>query len=186
MNRNVTAGLAFACLAVGAVFIALYASGQASASRGRDWTQQIGSIEAVTPNGVTYRYEVNGDSHTATDEGAHSSRYRPGQRVVIYVNPADSAEALLEFVPRPNPWTAATGAILFFSGAAVAGYVLTQRKAVSVTSDPDDAALSAPQPQPKMTRVNAPPLSRLRPPPSIPRRAPDDEDGAADRAVTSQ
>lgn len=173
MNRNAVAGLAIVCLITGAVSIALYASGQASASRGRDWTQVLGTIDAVTPEAVTYRYEVNERAHTVTDNQAQSGRYRQGQRVLIYVNPANPAESLLELGRRPNPWTAAAGALFLLTAAALGGFALTLRKSVGVTANANGIGERTHPGKP--ARGNAPPLSRLRPPPSIPRKAPDDD-----------
>lgn len=175
MNRNTVTGLAIACLIAGAVCLALYAGGQASASRGRDWTQRLGTIERVTPEAVTYRYEVDERPHTMTDDRAQSGRYRQGQRVVIYVNPSNHAESLLELGRRPNPWTGAAGAVLLLIGAGVGAYALTLPRMPSQAANASDAPARTPTPPAKPARGSAPPLSRLRPPPSIPRRAPDDD-----------
>lgn len=180
MNRNAVIGLAIAGLIAGAVFLALYGSGQASASRGRDWTQKLGTVDRVTPQAVTYRYETNERPHTATDNGAEARRYRQGQRVVVYVNPANPAESLLEFGRRPSPWTAAAGAALLLIGVALGGYALTLGRSVRPVVIGDDTLRRAPLPQGNVARGSAPPLSRLRPPPSIPRKAPEDDDPASD------
>jgi hypothetical protein len=179
MNRNAVTGLAIACLIAGAVFLALYGAGQASASRGRDWTQKLGTIDQVTPEGVTYRYEANERAHTMTDKGAQSGRYRQGQRVVIYVNPANPAESLLELGRRPDPWTAATSAVLLLIGAGLGGYALTLRRNAGPAVNVKDSPARTPPPPANLGRGSAPPLSRLRPPPSIPRKAPEDDDTTA-------
>lgn len=182
MNRNAVTGLAIAGLIAGAVFLALYGSGQASASRGRDWTQKLGTIDRVTPEGVTYRYEVNERAQTVTDNRAQAGHYRQGQRVVIYVNPEKPAESLLEFGRRPSPWTAAMGAALLLIGVGLGGYALTLGKSAPPVASGDDTLRRTPEPPGKMARGSAPPLSRLRPPPSIPRKAP--ENDAADGSAT--
>lgn len=175
MNRNAVTGLAIACLIAGAVCLALYVVGQASASRGRDWTQKLGTIDRVTPEAVTYRYEVDERAHTVTDDRAQSGRYRQGQRVVIYVNPENPADSLLELGRRPNPWTGAAAAVLLLIGAGVGAYALTLRKTPGPAANASDAPARTPTPPAKGARGSAPPLSRLRPPPSIPRRAPEDD-----------
>lgn len=182
MNRNAVTGLAIVCLIAGAVFLALYGGGQASASRGRDWTQKLGTIDQVAPEGVTYRYEANERAHTMTDKRAQSGRYRQGQRVVIYVNPANPAESLLELGRRPDPWTAAAGAALLLIGAGLGGYALTLRRSAGSPASGNDTATRTPNPASNAVRGSAPPLSRLRPPPSIPRKAPEEDDTTASDA----
>jgi hypothetical protein len=139
-----------------------------AASRTDQWSQAIGRIEtvAIRPNGVelSYRYEVGGTTHANPrgvltvrnnpGEAALRSRYAPGRSVLIYVNPADAAESILEHPARPSYWPLYAAVFLIPAGIALALYAWRHpAKAVP----------------PKVNRTASPPLSRLRPPPSVKR-----------------
>ena len=134
-----------------------------SASRADDWLQTRATIERVDGRNVTYRYEAGGRAQrgTAVSDQTHAA----GAPVLVYVDPAEPAQSLLQLPRRPPVWPAFAGALSLLAGLAFGTYfLLHERKSTKAP---------APQQQAKGGRKPAPPLSRLRPPPSIKRTAPD-------------
>ena len=143
----VLAGMA----AIGGVLVA-----HRSASRADDWLQARATIERVEGRNVTYRYDAGGRAQrgTAVADRSHAA----GAQVLVYVNPADPAESMLQLPRRAPVWPAVAGGVAVVAGLAVGvSFFMQERKKQQV----------------KVVRKAAPPLSRLRPPPSIKRTAPD-------------
>jgi hypothetical protein len=206
MNRKAVAVLAGGCLIAGVVMIALYGAAIAKASAGDDWTQKIGTIEKESP--LTYRYDVDGRTHRSTrvtfdpaanDERAKALGYSAGRRVLVYVNPADPADAVLELGRRPTNWMPpVAGGVLIVVGVALGVYlVLPQREqaAPARTTQPGETTQSrrsgahvrngdttgsrrsGPNARVGDTTSggSSSSLSRLKPPPTVKRKAPEDE-----------
>lgn len=143
---------------------------QRIAVRTQNWTQAIGRIETVTLlNGavdVTYRYDAAGPSRAASrgtltvrnspSEVALHTRYAPGRSVLIYVNPADPTDSVLEHPARPSHLPLYGAAILIASGIALARFPGRAHSRAKVSAA-------------KPVRPASAPMSRLRPPPSVKR-----------------
>lgn len=154
----------------GIALIVIWAMADQEASRGHDWTQVLATVESskVQPGAVdvAYRYSFRGSEHrnpagrlTLRDESSQSNvaaRYAPGRPILTYVNPAAPAESQLEPRPRPSPVHMIAGMVLLIIGLPVATYFLTVRQPAVARK--------------KKGRRPAPPMSRLKPPPSIPRK----------------
>lgn len=191
MDRKVVAGAAAACLIAGIVVLALYGAAHAEASSGNDWTQQIGTIEKDAP--LAYRYDVDGRTYRSgrvtfgdaavNEERARALAYKTGQRVLVYVNPADPSEAVLELGRRPTSWVQPlAGGLLILIGVALGVYHFAMQRPAAAhprKTSPGDTTLarrSAPIVRTgDTTSRRTPPLSRLKPPPTVKRKAPEDE-----------
>ena len=171
MQRKVVAALSAGCLVVAIALAFLHFRAHASASRGRTWPQRLATIERSEAP-VTYRYEDGGRTLRASDAKATAGRYRVGQRVIAYVNPANPAEALLEFHRQPGMalLVSAGFALLFALGFGV--YALLHTFAPGIVNRRSNASARKPAPAPR----KAAPMSRLRPPPAIPRPRPQEEE----------
>jgi hypothetical protein len=81
--------------------------------------------------------------------------------VLIYVNPANPSEAVLELGRRPPQWPSVTGGLAMFAGIALSfGFW----------------RLGTGRPQRKKVKKPSRPLARLKPPPPIKRPPPPPED----------
>lgn len=152
----------------GIALIVIWAIADTAASRGNGWTQVIATIETSTvqPDAVdiAYRYEVDGAEHrnpggriTLRDPataGRVAERYAAGRQVLAYVNPAKPSESFLEPAARPSSTNLMAGIVLMIVGVPIGIYFLrakTSRKR-------------------KPVRRPTRPMSRLKPPPPVPRK----------------
>lgn len=154
---------------VGIALIVMWAMADQEASRGHDWTQVLATVESanVQPGAVdiAYRYEFRGSEHrnpagrlTLRDAASQSNvatRYAPGRQILAYVNPAAPAESQLEPKARPSSIHIIAGMVLLIVGLPIATYFLTAKQPAVAR---------------KKGRRPAPPMSRLKPPPSAPRK----------------
>jgi hypothetical protein len=134
--------VAFAVPAVliiaGLVFIVNYSLAVTSASRSNGWNQARGTIEAVAEGApellkVTVRYDVAGQPYRSdrvtlgtlrpADVRPRLQRYQIGRTVLIYVNPENPAEAVLELGHLPLRTPVWIGWGLIYLGVAI-GIVL--------------------------------------------------------------
>ena len=134
-----------------------------TATRSDRWTQAIATIERVSevrPSAeVLYVYTFRGREHRSAQQ-SRFGRFRAGQTVVVYVNPAAPAESILEHGPRPSHWFWIGGTFAILLGATLAAYLARTRSTANVRSEPR-----------RKTTVNRPrPMSRLRPPDGIQRK----------------
>ena len=172
MQRKFVASLSAGCLVVAIALAVFHFRAQASASRGRSWPQRLATIErSEVP--VTYRYEEGGRTLRASDAKAPAGRYRVGQRVIAYVNPSNPAEALIQFQRQPGMalLISAVFALLFAVGFGV--YAILHAFAPGLVNRRSKAGVRKPAPK----AHKAAPMSRLRPPPAIPRPRPPEEGG---------
>ena len=153
----------------GIVLIVVWWLGHNTASRGADWLQVPATIETVRaePTGtvVGYRYEVAGrEYHNPNGRVAANTRFAPGTKILAYANPSAPAESLLERTPAPSSLLMLAGTFLLIVGLPVSAFFLrekpSQPAAVKRTTHSGSGRSS---------------ISRLKPPPSIPRHAPKDE-----------
>jgi hypothetical protein len=155
-------------LLLGIAFLAGLAVAQKKASRSDGWTQILATVEKadVRPGGVdiAYRYEVEGREHrnpsgtltirNSADQATLLDRYRPGRMMLAYVNPANPAESILEFPPKPASWPLIAGVVLVIVGVVLAIFSWRQR-----------AQRQAVKRRPRRPTA---PMSRLKPPPPPP------------------
>ena len=150
----------------GIVLIAMWVVADKTASRGNDWTQVLGTIESATVRAgavdIAYRYEFAGSQHrnpsgrlTLRGNAASSAaaRYAPGRTILAYANPAAPAESILEPNPRPSPINLIAGSVLAIMGLPIAIFFLRQKPSKR-----------------KPVRKPSRPMSRLKPPPPVPRK----------------
>jgi len=153
----------------GLALIANYLIAGKSASRSNQWTQTRATIEKIAagtsePLDVVYRYQFEGREYRSTrvtlgqlsksDVPSRLQRYQAGRTVLIYVNPANPGEAVLELSRHPSNWPLLAGWSFVYLGIA-AGIVVWWR--------------NKRRPK-KRIRRPARPMSRLKPPPPIKRR----------------
>lgn len=74
------------------------------------WTGQV--VEGTARGGIVY-YQVHGEQHTIDDQ---RQAFSPGEKVTVYVDPADPSHALL---PSPSRWIDATAVLVWFVAALV-------------------------------------------------------------------
>jgi hypothetical protein len=167
MRPKFVTALSVVCfvVAVGLAIVDLRA--RADAAVGRQWPQTVATIERAT-RPVTYRFQFDGLTYTTTDVHASPARYRVGQQVVVYVNPANPAQSLLERRRQPD-WTMLmiAGGSLFLA-VAFAAFGFLQSRPRYATSKRGTGTKT---PVPRRHR----PMERLRPPPSVPRPPPPEE-----------
>jgi hypothetical protein len=156
----------------GVALIVAWALMDQAASRGNDWTQVVGTIETANVRlgavDIAYRYEYGGRPHRnpagrltlrgSSKPGSAAARYTPGRQILAYVNPAAPAESLLEPRPRPSNMNLMVGVVLMIISLPLGTYFL---RAKQPTSRPRNG---------KPVRTPSKPMSRLKPPPSVPRK----------------
>ena len=134
-----------------------------AASPGNDFTQVLATIETakVQPGAVEvgYRYEVGGHEYRNPNgrltAKSGADRYVPGARVIVYVNPAVPSESFLErSTAAPSPQNVIVGVVLIAIGIPLGIYFAREQRSHS---------------KPRRKTANQP-MSRLKPPPSVPRR----------------
>lgn len=146
----------------GIALIVVWALADKAATPGSGFTQVLATIETakVQPGAVDigYRYEVDGreyrnpNGRLTAKSGAN--RYVPGARVIVYVNPAVPSESFLErSTAAPSPQNLIAGVVLIVIGLPLAIYFLRNQRSHA-----------------KPVRKATQPMSRLKPPPSVPRR----------------
>jgi uncharacterized protein DUF3592 len=123
-------------VAIGIALIASYKVDATAAARSDGWTQARGTIEKIAegternPIDVTFRYEFSGREYRANqvtlgkltkkDVPSRLAHYTVGRTVLIYVNPANPSEAVLELGKHPARGPLVAGSNLIYLGIAVA------------------------------------------------------------------
>jgi hypothetical protein len=163
MKKAVTFVVPAILVLFGLTLMASYLLAVKSASRSNQWTQTRATIEKVAagtsePLDVIYRYEVAGHEYRSTlvtlgtisksDVPSRLQRYTVGRTVLIYVNPTNPAEAVLELGQHPGNWRLLAGWFFIYLGIATA-IVLWWRNKRSLQ---------------KRVRRPGRPMSRLKPP----------------------
>jgi hypothetical protein len=139
-------------------------SARKAADRFNDWSQTNATVDRVDGSMVTIRYEAGGSNRRVPAEGREGASYRPGESVLVYVNPADPMEAILELPPRPSTWPITAGAVSILVGALLLGFLWRggmSKPSTTTRRGPGDATGTRRRP--------APPLARLQPPPGVKR-----------------
>lgn len=162
---------------IGLVLVVSHALAGQAAARSDGWKQARGTIERVGRGkgqrllDVSYRYVFGGREYRSErvtygslskkDLPSRLRRYRAGRTVLIYVNPANPSEAVLELGRRPAQWPSITGGLAMFAGIVLSlGFWRIQIG----------------NPQRKKIKKTARPMSRLKPPPAIKRPPPPPEE----------
>lgn len=146
--------LAAAALAGLALIVAFFAN-EKSSSASNLWTQALAKVDTVAagdPAAVEYRYSFHGRDY-AGKGNAQAGRFTAGQTALIYVNPGNPAESVIELGRRPSQW-------LWISGV----FVLVFGTAVGLFNPP----LTRPKKKPTLSK-KARPMERLQVPKGIPR-----------------
>lgn len=168
MKKRLSYVLSALLVIAGIAVLAALALANKAASRTDQWAQAIGTIEkAGLRAGVlelSYRYDVGGSQQRnaagtiavrdGSDNAALLERYGSGRPVLIYVNPSNPAESVLEHPRRPSPWPIYPGVFLIILGLALAIF---------------STRLQESRREPVQPRRPSPPMSRLRPPPPVKR-----------------
>lgn len=131
-----------------------------NAARSDDWIQTRATLERADQTNVAYRYEAGGGTHRAVAPRVPGALYRMGRPVLVYVNPANPAESILQHPPIPPILPAVIGAMTLLAGAALGFWAWYEAK---TKPEPDKPAAKVSGDT--TTRRKAPPLSRLKPPP---------------------
>ena len=133
------------------------------AARADHWMQVRATVERVEGGSVAYRYEAGGTTHGGTAPARKGAIYTVGGPVLVYVNPANAAESLLDLPPRPATWPTAAGVVMLLAGAAL-GFWSWQGARPKEGSAPRQAPAKGTG-DTTSRRRKAPPLARLQPPP---------------------
>ena len=162
MKKPLVIVVQLALVILGIVLIATYTMAIQSAGHTSLWKQAAGTIETVagTESGeLAVRYEHDGREYRSEHLAFHARRdpYRVGQPVIVYVNPANPAEAMVEAARRPSPWQPIGGG---FAVLLAGTLVLFFRRQIALPT------------LRKPVRKPAAPMSRLRPPTPIKRTEP--------------
>ena len=171
MNKGSKFALPAALVLAGIAAIVFVLVAQASASRADRWSQVRATIERVDATGITYRYDTAAGPQRSV--GTAAGTYNAGSQVLVYVNPADPKESLLQLPARPPIWPALAGGLAILFGVALGVYVwrmpVMQRVPISKKgTGPGNGTAPGRRP--------AAPMSRLRPPPAVKREAPVHDD----------
>ena len=86
------------------------------ASRANGWAQATATVERADARSVTYRYEVNGVMQRGTNPPRRNAIYDAKRSILVYVNPVNPAESLIDLPPLPPSWPTAAGAIAIVVG----------------------------------------------------------------------
>jgi hypothetical protein len=145
------------------------------ASRANGWAQAAATVERADATSVTYRYEVNGVMQRGTNPPRPNAIYDPKRRILVYVNPANPAESLIDLPPLPPSWPIAAGAIALVVGVLSA--IVFWRMPATGRGRPAIHRTAAGDATGKGKRRRKPaPMSRLQPPPPVKwKRGADDE-----------
>jgi len=144
------------------------------ASRANNWSQVRATVERADASSVTYQYEVSGATQHGTNPPRPNANYDQGRSILVYVNPANPAESLIDLPPLPPSWPIAAGVVAIVVGVLSA--ILFWRMPA-----PARGRLPIRQPADKATgkgkrRRKPAPMSRLQPPPPVKwKRDADDE-----------
>ncbi|HEV7237762.1 MAG TPA: DUF3592 domain-containing protein [Thermoanaerobaculia bacterium] len=146
----------------GIVLIVVWALANAAAPTGKGHAQVLATIEKATAQAgaieVAYRYEYGGreyrNPHGRISGSSGANRYAPGRRVIAYVNPKVPSESFLERSAAPPQNGLIAGVVLIAVGIPLFIYFLREKKRKR-------------KPLRKVTRSTT--MSRLKPPPSVPR-----------------
>jgi len=171
MNNGSKFALPAALVLAGIAAIVFVLVGHASASRADRWSQVRATIERVDATGVTYRYDTAAGPQRSVGTGVGT--YSAGGQVLVYVNPADPRESLLQLPARPPIWPALAGGLAILFGVALGVYVLRMPAMQRV---PIPKKGTGPGNGTAKGRRPAPPMSRLRPPAPVKRDAPVHDD----------
>ena len=164
MKKGWNLALPVALVLAGVATMAFVLVTTMDASRANEWGQSRATIQSVTGTTISYLYEAGGRAQRATQSGVRGS-YAEGATVLVYVNPANPAESLLQLPPRPSTWPAFAGALSILSGVAIGAHSLRA---------PSSTMKRLKTKPGKGVRRPAAPMSRLRPPPPVKRVAPDE------------
>lgn len=157
--------LAAVVIVAGIAMIVSSSAAQREASRADTWDQKRGVVERVEGGNVAYRYEAGGATHRGQAPARPRFIYTAGKPVLVYVNPAAPAESLLELPGRPSNAPLLAGAVALLVGAAIAvGGLLLGRGTPAPAKKPGKVSGDT------TARRQAPPMSRLKPPPPAPRK----------------
>lgn len=146
---------------------------QRDASRANDWDQKRGTVERVEGANVVYHYEAGGTTHRATRPARPRVDYKAGGRVLVYVNPANPAESLLELPALPPTWPTAAGAVALLVAVTLFVFALREGAPPAVKKRP-----SRPTGDTTVRRKKNAPLARLQPPPPVKWKRADEESPA--------
>lgn len=149
----------------GVVLLAMFTVSNQKASASDHWSQAIGTISAGAGPGsaVQFRYAALGKDYSGTST-EHRRAYKSGERLIVYFDPANPADATLELGRRPSNWTWVIGTfalvlgivLALFFARAPAGPGIPRRKNNHNKTQPGKKTASRP-------------MQRLRPPPGIDR-----------------
>ncbi|HVE70549.1 MAG TPA: hypothetical protein VNI54_04205 [Thermoanaerobaculia bacterium] len=140
-----------------------------NADRANDWTQVSAKIDQANGSMVTVRYESGGSTRRMTVPATPGATYSTGESRVIYVNPSDPMDVLLELPPRPPTWPMTAGVVSIVVGAILFGYFLREASMNPSARKKTSGEATGGRRRP------APPLARLQPPPGAKWKREDDE-----------
>jgi hypothetical protein len=131
------------------------------------WSQAIGTITAGggPGNAVQYRYSAGGKDFSAKSL-THLRAYKTGQRLVIYFDPVNAADATLELGRRPSNWTWVIGTFALLLGFVLA--LFFSRSPSPARSHNRRLTKNGKTPTPGKKTASRP-MQRLRPPQGIDR-----------------
>lgn len=159
MNRGLKWGITAALIGIGVAALVSVIVANGVRARTDGWTQARGTIERIEAradgSAVTYSYEAGGRAHRSTATLASAGGYQAGATVIVYVNPENTAESLLQLPRRPPLWPIPAGVVAIMAGGALGAFFWQEER----TRRAKTAARKA-----------APPLSRLKPPPPVVRK----------------
>jgi hypothetical protein len=130
------------------------------AARSNDWIQTRATLERLDDGNVAYRYDAGGGTHRSVAPRVPRAIYRMGRPVLVYVNPANPAESLLQHPPIPPVWPAVVGAMAILVGAALGVWAWQEGKVKRVPGMKTSKVSGD-----TTSRRKAPPMSRLKAPP---------------------
>src|SRR5690349_831018 len=81
------------------------------AARANDWSQVRAVVDSADATSVRYHYEVSGATQHGANPPRRNALYDKGRGILIYVNPANPADSLIDLPPRPPSWPIAAGAV---------------------------------------------------------------------------
>lgn len=160
------AGMIAACAALvitGVAAIVAVNVATRNAARSNEWTQTLGTLERVHGERVAYRYAADGSTHRGEAPARPRANYTAGGPVLVYVNPANPAESLLDLPPRPATWPTTAGTVALLVGAGLGIWAWQQGRPKVAPAAPAPRK-GTKVPGDTTTRRKAPPLARLQPP----------------------
>ncbi|HUR82916.1 MAG TPA: DUF3592 domain-containing protein [Thermoanaerobaculia bacterium] len=135
------------------------------AARANDWSQVRATVDGADASSVRYHYEAGGATQHGSNPPRPNALYDKARGILVYVNPANPAESLVDLPPRPPSWPITAGAVAILAGVMAA--ILSWRMPASANAKYRRTKGVGTATGTGTRRRKPQPMSRLQPPPPV-------------------